>query len=124
MTTSTTFKGGRPGNYTFYAKQGAYWARTIRLQNNDGTPKDISGYDFKMQIREKHEGPVIKELSNDAGTITVDVATASITPTMTPEDTAAFSFSKVIYDIFAYPTSGNDFCFLEGEIVIGAGVTR
>ena len=123
-TTQRAFTGNRPAQKDFYIKQGAYWSPSIAIQNNDGTPKDISGHAFKMQIRETYEGEVIAELSSSASSILVNESTATITPTLTSDQTAELSFTKAVYDIFDYPPSGNDWTVLEGQIELGKRVTQ
>lgn len=74
-------------------------------------PRDITGWKFRMQIRDKVGGALLLDASSDVadaadGTITLDVVNSSFTVEFTDETTAAITWLKGVYDIEAMLPDG------------------
>ena len=82
------------------------------------TPKDLTGYTFRMKIKNKVGGTVLA--SSDAAdsplniiNFAVDNTLKTITRTIADEDTAALAFKTGVYDVEAVsPVEKSRFCYM------------
>lgn len=103
---------------------GTDWDTVIRLEEEDETPKDLTDYTAKMQIRETVEGPLIKELATGAG-ITITGAEGKIQLALTKTETSALQITKGVYDLeLTSPAPAKVTRLLEGIITVTPEVTR
>ena len=113
------------GKHDFVIEAGTDWSPTLWLEEEDGTPKDITDYTAKMHIREKIEGPLIKELKDGAG-ITITGAEGKIQLALTEAETSALQITNGVYDLeltSPAPTAKVT-RLLEGDITVTPEVTR
>lgn len=115
----------RPPRHDFEIKQGATWDPALYWK--DGTQaKNITGYTAKMQIRNKANGTLIKELSSPSSGITITGSEGKIALLLSGVDTAALTFKRAVYDLMLTdPTPNPDYiyCALEGEVELIPQVT-
>jgi len=75
--------------------QGDTWSMTTAVLDNNGSPKNLSGYSAKYQLRERPGSPVILALtSSPAAGISINTSTAEITISISATQSAAFNFNK------------------------------
>lgn len=84
-----------PNNYTAVASSGSSWSVTFTVQNEDGTPVDITNKTFEFVVRNRLTtvGTVLFSVSSTAtnqyGGIVVNVETASVQVVLTPTATTS-----------------------------------
>lgn len=84
--------------------QGQTFADVVTLQEDDGTPIDLSAMTARMQIREYFDGPLVMELTTENGRIDLDNL-GHIQFHVTAADTAAlgvyreFPYEQYVYDL-------------------------
>ena len=67
------------------------------------TPKDLTGYSVLVQIRErKSSETTLAEYTEDSAEITFNDVGGSVTLSLTPADTSAFTFKKAVMDCWVY----------------------
>ena len=112
------------GKYNFTIEAGTDWEPTLWLEEEDETPKDLTDYTAKLHIREKIEGPLIKELKTGAG-ITITGPEGKIQLAMTESETSALQITNGVYDLeLSSPTPVKVTRLLEGDITVTPEVTR
>lgn len=82
------------------------------------TPVDLTGYTARMDIKDKVGGVVLHSLSP-----IIDVATHTITLTISATDTAAFDWAKGVYDLELVSASGVVTALLAGKVTVSKEVT-
>jgi len=92
----------------------------------DGVPIDVSGYDFKMQIRScKNNSVVIHELTTPTD---IDATTAGINGIITlmisKATTLLFEEEDAVYDLFWTDTTGNNKTIVQGDFRIKERITK
>lgn len=92
------------------------------------TPKDLTGYTFRMKIKNKVGGTVLA--SSDAADSPLDIidfavdnTLKTITRTIADEDTAALAFKTGVYDVEAVSPSGEVTLLLYGSVSVEKEVT-
>lgn len=76
--------------YNLTMFQGSTFATTIVLKNSDGSLKDLTNYEARMQIRPSYDSEIVtEELSTANNEITIDVNTATIQIELHADRTAA-----------------------------------
>lgn len=87
-----------PLSWTTSEPQGSQWFTTFTLQNDDGTPMDITGKTFELVIRGDPKSlvsPIFAKIDsvapNAQGFITVDVPGASLQAVLNSSTTAAMT---------------------------------
>lgn len=105
--------------------QGADWSVTLTVSDENGNPKDLSGYSAKMQVRAEPNSSVLIELtSTPAAGITVTGVSGTIGIVMTAAETAALTFQHGIYDVMLTSGAGVVTYLLRGEFTLLPRVTR
>lgn len=115
------------GKLDLVIEQGATWRQSLQYLQANGTPFDLTGYDVRMQARRNHSSDVILFfIDTAAGYITVDTSTATITLEIPANQTAAFQWSRAVYDIEIEDTVGSQGVarIVEGVITLSREVTR
>ncbi len=89
---------------------GSQWTQGYQLQNDDGTPMDISGFTFEMVIRpsasDHTEAALVavnSTTSNAQGSITVDVDTATLLVVLSPTATTLLGQGANVYALWMDP---------------------
>jgi len=112
------------GKHNFLIEAGTDWGPTLWLEEEDETPKNITDYTAKLHIREKTEGPLIKELKDGAG-ITITGAEGKIQLALTATETSALQITNGVYDLeLTSPAPAKVTRLIEGDITVTSEVTR
>lgn len=110
--------------YDFTIKQGETWTLTFVVQDDNGVAKDLTGYNAKMQIRNKPGGDVYATLQTTPGTgITVNGSAGSVTLTLAAAVTDLLNFQRGVYDIYLTSGAGVVTIPFEGDVIINPRVT-
>lgn len=108
--------------------QGSTFRKKWSLTNKEtGEPIDLSGYTGRMQIREKlKDEDFIIELTTENGMISIEQTAeeTQLSLYISPEDTAAMSILKGVFDLELVDTMGDVYRLLQGTVVISREVTR
>ena len=113
----------------FKIEQGAAWQVPLRFVIA-GVPVDITGWDFRMQIREKNQdGPIILELTiTNTRIIFGDSADGQILLTLTDAETDPLTkaqFKNAVYDLEGIESGGAPVHrLLEGDVEMELNITR
>lgn len=110
------------GKLDLTIEQGATFQHTLTLSNG-GTAINLTGYDVRMQIRERvSASTTIADLTIGAG-ISVVAASGQITLTISAADTAEMIFDTAYYDL-EIESAGVVTRIVEGEVTLNPEVTR
>lgn len=104
------------GQFDFRVPRGATFDRTLTWWVTQGTtPRDITGYTFRLQVRDKPGGVVYLDKSSPSSGITlVDAPNGKFRIVVTAAETAALTFYKGVYDLKATDAGGAISYPLEG----------
>lgn len=106
-------------------QQGADFAHTISLQNNDGSVFVLTGYTGRMQVRPTVESAtVLLDINTGNGRIAINGLAGQITLTLTNTITAGLTFTSAVYDLEIVSGSGFVTRVMEGNITVSLEVTR
>lgn len=91
----------------FVCKKGVDSPFSMRMSNSDGTPTDITGYQFRTDLRYTPNGEVIATLTNGNGfevdgpngTVTMTLSSATSLLVDTSKSKVDFPFANVYFDI-------------------------
>ena len=107
-------------------EQGATFAVVVKPFDRNNNPISLVGCTAKMQIRPTPDqvNTAIVTLSTSDSTIQINGAAGTITLTLSPTQTAAFTFASGFYDLEV--TSSNGFIqrILQGLIRVNLQVTQ
>lgn len=87
------------------------------------TPKDITGFTARMTVRDRIGGTALVELTSAADEIILDAANYTITLVLLPAVTAAFTWTKGVYDLEMVSPTGRVTRILSGSITLSKEVT-
>jgi hypothetical protein len=82
------------------------------------TPKDITGYTARMTVRDRIGGTALAELTSAADEIIIDATNFTITLVLLPAVTAAFAWTKGVYDLEMVSPTGRVTRILAGNITL------
>ena len=112
------------GLYSFKLEQGATFYRRLKWTDAEGTPKDLTGYTAKMQIRTIVTSPtVLCELSTSNGRITLTPDQGIIELYIDDVTTQALSFDTGVYSLELTSPATFVTRLLEGYITFSLAVT-
>lgn len=113
-----------PVTYNINIKQGAEWATSMQILDENDQPINLTGYSATMQIRDMPGGMLIKEIKTTPGTgITITALTGTIGLALTAAETALFTFQAAQYDLLIDSGTTKTY-LLEGEIKLTKRVTK
>ena len=104
--------------------QGATFSKLLKL-SVAGTPMDITGYTFRMQVRESKatSSPILLELTSANGKITTVPLMGEVSLEVSATDTALLSFLQAFYDLEM--VNGTVVTrILEGSCILSKEVTK
>lgn len=104
-------------------EQGSTFDQTVTWQNADGTPKNLTGYTARMQVRAGPSSTAVVDLTTENGGITITALTGLIALTITATATAALSTGTAVYDLELI-TGSTVTRLLEGCMTVAAEVTH
>ena len=117
--------------YELCIDQGATYRPVLSLVDNEDcvTPIDVTGWTFRMQIREKdQDGALIVELTTaNGGVVIVDAVNGQVELLIADTVTDAFTeaqFKCAVYDLEAIDALGNVERIMEGTAVLSLNITR
>lgn len=87
------------------------------------TPQDLTGYTARMTVRDRVGGTVLSTLTSATNEIVLDVAAFTITLTLSPAVTAAFTWTKGVYDLELVSSTGRVTRILSGTVTLSKEVT-
>ena len=108
------------GTYNFILEQGATFARTLTVKENNSA-MDLTGYSVASKMRSTHDSGTV------VGTFTCTISNASggvITMALTASVTAAIEEGIYVYDLEITSGSGTVTRLLQGEVTVNPEVTR
>lgn len=106
-------------------EQGATFRTDLQWIANTN-PVNITGYQARMQIRNKVSSPeFIYEMTTENGCITFkDAEKGQIQLFISNVDTASFIFDSAVYDLEFVAPNGDVTRLLEGKVTLSLEVTR
>lgn len=108
-------------NYTLNIEAGATFTRAFEYTNADGTVYPLTGYTAKLQIRETPEA----SLAALSVTPSINVATGTITVTLTAAQTSTLLLPKYVYAMeLAGPGGEPVIRLVEGSVKVSPEVVR
>jgi hypothetical protein len=112
--------------YDLCIAQYAVFRRTFTWTEDDGTPKDLTGYTAKLQIRKTANDPtaLVTLTSTPAAGITITAAEGKIEFEILSAQTALLTIPNLVYDLLLYEPGGEAIRFAEGLVVSSPGVTK
>jgi hypothetical protein len=116
------------GKWNFCIEQGTTFNPPLRVKAG-GVPVDITGWTFRMQIREvDQDGAVIVELTSGNGRfVIVDAVNGLFNPLLADTLTDTFTeaqFEDAVYDLEAIDSLGAVLRLLEGVVTLSLNITR
>lgn len=88
------------GVYNFTIDQDSTYTVTLVYNDGNGNPIDLTGYEAKMQLREKYDSPTAAlTLTTGGGGIVITGPTGTIDITATDEQTATLDPIFYVYDL-------------------------
>ena len=88
-------------------------------------PIDLTGFTARMQLREKIDSvDTIDEYNTEDGTIVIDTVNSTITIVVSAVDTAAYTFSSVVYSLELTSSGGIVTPLANGTITLVKEVTK
>jgi hypothetical protein len=108
-------------------KKGTRMSKVIQVQTNGEVVALPGDTKAKMQIRSSADSPtVLLELTTENAGLLVDANSALVTINLTSVQTAAFTFTRAVYDLdLIYPSSNDEReCIVEGKLFVFPSVTQ
>lgn len=111
-------------NLTIY--QGSTFYKKFTWLESRNTPVDITGYTFRMQIRESIDSAlVLAEFTSETGEFYLEDPAAGIFALEVPSTkTEEFTFESGVYDIECIFPDGRVSRIIEGKVSLSREVTR
>ena len=118
--------------YNFTVEQGATCIREFVWNTNStascstaSTPVNLTGYTARMQIRETVESStVLYEASTTNGHLAITAATGTVKLTIPAATSAAWTWTKGVYDLELTSPTGVVTRLVKGTITVSREVTR
>lgn len=107
-------------------EQGATFKKTITWKDGDGTPKDLTGFTARMQVRASHDSTTkLIDISSTGGEITLGGAAGTIVIVIPKDTTAALSAPVLgVWDLELEDSANFVTRLVEGQARITPEVTR
>lgn len=113
--------------YDILIQQGATEGLTFQLYQADGTtPRNISGYNARMQIRKRPSDStaIWSGTSNPAAGITITGNPGAVAVRFEAAATAAMRPDTYVYDLELVAGNGDVERLIEGNVIVSPEVTR
>jgi len=106
-------------------QQGARFSKAFLMVNNDGSPKDLSGYSARFQVRATRDAalPVV-DASTANGKVAIDSLNGLITVTIGAVEMTAMTWRSGVWDLEVYNSTENVYRPFEGFASLSLEVTR
>lgn len=109
-----------PNQWNTTAAAGSQWAQAFQMQNDDGTPVNVTGWTWEFVIRPNvtdTASPARVQVTTAASTqgyITVDTTTATVTVVLSPAATAGFGRSAQPFTLWSNPGTSQALAWVDG----------
>jgi len=113
-----------------YADQDVNWKVTqgdsfylqIEYQDEDKVPIDLSGYNVRVEIKDKPGGRILSAICTPGDGIEVnDLADGIMNITISPAKTKKFNYPRASYQVQGTDEYGDKVTFLQGWFMVNAG---
>jgi len=112
------------GTYDFTIERGTTHRRTIKLEDAANQPVDLTGYDARLQIRNRSNVSELGiALDVAGGGITIGGAAGTIDLYISDADTSALSISSGVYALELIDAEYNVSRLLQGTVKISGELT-
>lgn len=111
---------GLPNQWNTTTPAGSQWAQAFQLQNDDGTPVDITGWTWEFVIRPTvvdTASPALVQVTTTVtaqGYITVNISTATVIVVLAPAATALLGKGARPYALWSQPGTTQATAWVEG----------
>ena len=110
-------------------EQGADWYLNLWIRNDDGSPKDLTGYQVDMMARQTVQGDVEISMTSGGGTpnVVITPSEGKIAGHLTFAETVLLAFMEGVYDLFltyTTPTPDTKTKLIYGPVHVRPAVTR
>ena len=103
--------------YNITVHQGQTWEMSLFTQDENGAPKDLTGYTARMQVRDRAGGAILLDRTVGSG-IAITAPDGQIAVSMTAVESAALAFSKGVYDLLIQSGTGTVTYLCGGDFVV------
>lgn len=113
--------------YDLLIEQGADFSKSIILKNPDGSVKDLTNVQLRLQIREYHfSDEIILQASSQGATpnLLINIPTGTITIKFSNTQTATLAIRKGVYDLEMTTPTSEVIRLMQGSVAIDPEVTR
>lgn len=107
-------------NYNLYVEQGADFRTVITVSNDDGTAKDLSGYEAQSQMRRSYTASTSFPIEANI----INALNGEITLSISAEATAVLKPGRFVYDMIITDADGVVTRVIEGIVTVSPSVTR
>jgi len=108
--------------YDFVFDQGTTISRRLVWKRN-GIPVDLTGWNARMEIKDKVGGTMLFRLDPDNGRLALGGEDGSIDIHITADESSAWPWKLGVYDIEVIDDNGNVGRLLQGKVKISQEVT-
>jgi hypothetical protein len=113
------------GDYNITADQGATFSFNLHWFDPDGTPKDITDYTARMQVRQRYVSTsTVLSLTSPSGGITLGGGSGSVVVTASATAMADIAASDYLYDLEMVASNGIVTRLVKGSFTVRPEVTR
>jgi len=111
--------------YNLEIQQAADYNKTFIWKNSDGTPKDLTGWTGRMQIRKGVNGEVVFDTNAVPQALVIGTTDGTVRVSISSVNNELFpQVSGLVYDIRLVDTLGSAKRFIKGAVTIDPAVTR
>lgn len=108
-----------------FIEQGSTFDITLTCRDTDNNLVNLTGYTARMQIRaNKRATTALLDMTTENGRIVLGGAAGTMQLILSATETAAFIWTKGVYDLELIAPGGNVTRLFQGAIVIDTEVTR
>jgi len=115
--------------YELTVEQNADWYLNLWLENDNGSPRDLTDYKASLTCRQDYQGPVVFALSTEGGSpmIVITPGEGKIACRMENPATLDLGILRGVYDLLLIYTGGSSDTntrLMEGPVTVRPAVTR
>ncbi len=108
-----------------YIEQGATFEFSLVWTDETDTPKDLTGFSARMQIRATVESnTALVSLTSPSGGMSIVAAEGRVNVLISDEQTASLNIKKGVYDLEVEGGDGRVYRLLQGKVIVDPNVTR
>lgn len=110
--------------YHLVIQQGATFQRTVTWKDENGAAINLTGYTARLQIRETADATSTLVSLTDSSGIVLGGSAGTIAITISATATAAFTWTRAVYDLELVTAGGIVTRLLEGSVSVTPEVSR